>query len=403
MNTMQNPGQFRGSVTSLWIPLAVVALLLPLAGLLGCSDNRISLQQFMQAQQTPHVSTAPPTTQPAQTMGDHYMGPYRVGPGDVLGIRLTGVEQTGVVVPIPVRVDREGNIDLPIVGRVHVEGMEFQDVEKAIQNAYVPSVYRQAAINVELVKPEAVTVLVTGAVSQPGLVQLPRTQRNLLYAITGAGGASNVASGEVLLRRLRSPDQQMTFNLFQPDQLQQTLTMEPLQNGDVVIVQAAQPNAIFVGGLVMAPHVQMNPPGTEMNVLQVIAAAGGIRTDVTPKDMTLIRRMPDGTDKHVKLDVERIQKGKDPNITLAPGDILWVPETALTRAEEWFNKNIFLRAGATAVVTYNVTGLDFLNNNAKRASVGTNNSSIDNTFNPFGTLIRQNQLQNIQSNLPAPQ
>lgn len=385
---------------------------------LGCSDNRIPLKQFLQQaprQSAPagvagaSASTQPAATQPAALAvepakappADQFMAPYRIGPGDVLAVTLTGIEQTGVVAPIQARIDRDGNMDLPIVSQIHVAGLELQDVEKVVQKAYVPSVYRQASVHVELLKPEMVTVLVTGAVTTPGLVQLPRTQRNLLYAIAGAGGASNVASGEVALRRLRSPDQAATYNLLQPEQLQQALTMESLQNGDIVIVKAAQPNSIFIGGLVMAPHVQINPPGTQMNVLQAIASAGGLRTDVTPTEMTLIRHTPDGKDIHVKLDVDRIQKGKDPNIDMAPGDILWVPDTLLTRSEDWVNKNIYFRGGFNVVGTYSVNGLSYMNDTASRAAGGGNNN-VQNTVDPLGFLTRQSTT-NAQSNLPAPQ
>jgi polysaccharide export outer membrane protein len=413
MSTTRN---LQGPPHRMW--LAQVTLLLviiaPTFLASGCSDHRVSLKQFLSAQDQalPACAAAAPATQPAagEAAGpvalrpsDQVMGPYRVGPGDILAVTLSGVEQTPGVATLQARVDREGNIDLPFAGKVLVDGLELQDVEKAVQSAYVPAVYRQVSVHVDLTRPETVTVLVTGAVTSPGLVQLPRTQRNLLYAIAGAGGASNIASGEVTLRRMRDPDQTVTFNLLQPRQLQQALAMEPLQNGDIVSVQAAPPNSIFIGGLVMAPHVQVNPPGTQMNVLQAIASAGGLRTDVTPTELTLIRRMPDGKDIQVKLDVERIQKGKDPNINLAPGDILWAPDTLLTRAENWINQNIFIRGGFTAVATYNVTGLDFMNNNAKQSALGINNANLENSFDPFGFLVRQQQLGNIQNQLPAPQ
>jgi protein involved in polysaccharide export with SLBB domain len=391
-------------------------LALGLAGLVlwtlpGCSENRISLEQFLRDHpqatgpaRTGTATTRPVATQPAagpSIAADQYWTPYRVGPGDVLALILTGIEQTGVIAPIQARVDREGNIDLPLAGPVHVEALELQDVEKAVQKAYVPSVYRQLSVHVELAKPEMVTVLVTGAVSTPGLVQLPRTQRNLLYAIAGAGGVSNLASGEVTLRRLRDP-QETRFSLLEPEQLQQALTMDPLQNGDAVLVQAAQPNAVFIGGLVMAPHVQVNPPGTQMNVLQAIASAGGLRSDLTPLEMTLIRRTPDGKDVHVKLDVDRIQKGKDPNFNLAPGDILWVPETLLTRAEDWANKNLYFRGGFNVVGTYSVNGVGYMNDQAKQAAIG-NTNNVQNTVDPLGFLTRQQQLTNITNQLPAPQ
>lgn len=398
-----------------------MALLSAFAGLAGCSDNRVSLRTFMSmqkqgpqapasqaaaepvSQESAGIPAAPaPETQPAGETADHLWSPYKVGPGDVLGITMTGVGEGGTVAPILARVHRDGDIDLPLAGKIHVAGLELQDVEDAIQNAYVPRVYQQASIHVELTKPEVASVLVTGAVVQPGLVQLPRTQRNLLFAIAGAGGISNLASGEVVLRRLREPGE-VKFNLLKPEQLQQALTMGPLQNGDTVVVQAATPNVIFIGGLVLAPHVQVNPPGTTMNVLQALASAGGLRTDVTPTEITLIRRMPDGKDVHVKLNVDRIQRGSDPNINLAPGDILWVPDTLLTAAENWVNQNVFFKAGFNVVGTYSFNGLDFMNNNAKQAALGTfNNNNIQNTVDPLGFLSRQQQLNNIQNQLPSP-
>lgn len=388
------------SATCLVVALGMLALL-------GCSDHRVSLHQFLDATQPPAANSPQPglpasadtqaASQPAAPLtalpesaqtsqpSDRFMGPYRIGPGDLLTIHITAPEQPNPIQPVFVRVDRDGFIDLP--GRVQVAGLEFQDAEKAIQAALVPTQYRQAAVNVELVKAETATVMVSGAVTQPGLVQLPRTQRNLLYAIAGAGGISYTASGEVTLRRLRNPGQTMTFNLLLPDQLQQALVAEPLQNGDVVLVQAAQPNTIFVGGLVMLPHAQVNPPGTTMNVLQALASAGGLRTDVSPTELTLIRRMPDGKDIHAKLDVQRIQQGLDPNLTLAPGDIVWVPDTALTRVQDWVNKNIFFRAGFNVVGTYSAEGVDYLNSNARQAAQGTNNN-VQNTVDPLGFLTK---------------
>ena len=129
----------------------------------------------------------------------------------------------------------------------------------------------------------------------------------------------------------------------------------------MVAVEAANPNTVFVGGLVMAPSPQAYPPGTQVSVLQALAAAGGLRTDVIPREATLIRHMPNGKDVHVKLDLNRLGTGKDPNIQLAAGDILWVPHTIETRVQEWISRNIYFRAGADVRATYNVIGTkDFL-------------------------------------------
>ena len=87
--------------------------------------------------------------------------------------------------------------------------------------------------------------------------------------------------------------------------------------------------------------------------LTSIAAAAGLRTDVFPDEAVLVRHLDNGTDVRVCLDISRITDGADPNIQLTAGDILWVPHTAETRVQEWINRNIYFRAGASAGLSYN--------------------------------------------------
>lgn len=370
---------------------------------LGCSDHRISQEEFMALQQECRVvcTTTRPADQTAKERAiiNRTLGPYRVGVSDVLAITLiTALDQTTLSPPILVRVDREGNIMLPLVGTIKVGGMELTDVETVIRKAYVPKIYRDVAIYVDVPRPEATNVLVAGAVTSPGLVPLRRTERNLLYALVGAGGVTNMASGKVTLRRIRSPGDEITLCLSEPEDMRKALALPPLENGDMVTVHAAMPNMIFVGGLVMAPQAQAYPPGAQVTVLQALAASGGLRTDLlTVREGTLIRHMPDGTDVHVKLDLDRIQKGKDPNLTLAAGDILWVSHTPATFAEDWFNQHVYIRGGTS--FSYNQFGdHNYLhgrtwNNNQG----GFSNADYQNQYDPFGFLNRNNALQNLVS------
>ncbi len=375
----------------------------------GCEDNRISLNQFLELQQkmrqvgsTTQPSSTQPSTQPSASQPvasesvDRHLGPYRVGPGDVLTLTLTTSAQPALTPPVQVRVDRMGEIELPLVGKIKLAGLELEDVERVVQQAHVPKIYKDLVVHAELFAPDNTNVLVTGAVTNPGLVQLKRTQRNLLFAIVGAGGVSNMASGSVTLRRIRRPNESVTLDLLDPDQLKTALALAPLEHGDMVTVQAAVPNTIFVGGLVTAPRPQTYPPGVRMTILQAIAASGGLRTDVTPTEATLIRRMPDGRDVHVKLELDRLVKGKDPNIDLAAGDILWVPETFATKVQDWVNKNIFFRAGfvATANVSYDASALEYMNTNAKMAQQGYS-GNLQDQFDPFGFITRSNLMQSI--------
>ncbi|MEK6797672.1 MAG: polysaccharide biosynthesis/export family protein [Planctomycetota bacterium] len=374
------------------IAVAVVAALV----LTGCkADHRISLDEFRQMRQT---TTAASGDQPAGSPADvdRQLGPYKIGPGDVLEVTLTGPQ--GALLPATaVRVDRNGSIDLPIIGAVDLDGLELEDAEDRIRAAYVPRVYGEAVCHVALKEPDATFVLVVGAVTQPGLAQLKRNERNMLYAIVAAGGVSEAASGNATLRRVRTPDESATFDLTDPRGLQSALSISPLQDGDILTVEAATPNTLFVGGLVRRASPQVYPSGTKVTVLQALAAAQGLRTDVTPRQGTLIHRLPDGGEVQVRLDLDKIACGEEENVALAAGDILWVPDTFETRVQDFINRNIFLRAGVS--VNYNVSGVEFMNRNSQQN--GTSRGGQQDSFDPLGFLSRGSALQDLVSR-PGP-
>jgi len=360
----------------------------------GCQqpDNRISLQEFLQKEEASKAASAAQVIQASPAVEQQF-GPYKVGPGDVLQMVLsTGQQLPGP--PTLLRVDREGKIKLPVVGPVQVGGKELEDVENAIRAAYVPGVFAEAVVHVDIAAPQTTKVVVRGAVTLPGLVQLRRTERNILHAIIGAGGLSQVAGGKATLRRMRNPGETFTYDLTDPVQVNEALALAPLDNGDIITVHSAQLNNVYIGGLVNRPAPLVLPPGVELTALQAFAGASGLRTDVTPKDGTLIRRMPDGSDVHVKLDLNRMSRGEDPNIVLAAGDILWVPDTLETKVQEWINRNIFMRAGVS--VTYSVTGIEFLNRRELQGS-GVSGNNQETNFDPLGFLNRNQALNDLGS------
>jgi len=379
-----------------WIN-GIAGLVFILSFLCGCEDNRVDQAEFLAMQEK--ICTVP-TTQPvvaqvSDVVVNQSLSEYKIGPGDVLAVTINGTAQVEAAPPQQVRVNRKGEIQLPIVGKIAVSGLELEDAEAAIQQAYIPKVYRQATVHIEIAKPLTTNVLVTGAVTQPGLVPLFYNQRNLLYAIVGAGGINERASRQVILRRIRSPKEAIKVDLSNAEGMRQALALAPLQTGDIVEVQAAAPNTVFVGGLVRNPYPQVYPPGTQITVLQALAASGGLRTDLTPREATLIRRMQDGKEVQVKLNLDRIAVGKDPNLVLAAGDILWVPYSVETRVQEWINQNLYLRGGAS--FSYSQTG-DHNYLHGKSFNAGqTTGGNLQDTYDPFGFLNQNSSLNQLIS------
>ena len=315
----------------------------------GCAhDPRININEFVRIQQSEEQeATTQPTTDLAAVWTQHGFIPYRIGPGDELSVILIGLRDSTEQTIIPARVNRDGQMSLPMVGDVKVGDLEIEDVERAIHNAYVPAQVRSLSVHIQLVAFDTTNVLVVGAVSAPGITALRRTERDLLHAVANAHGFSPDASGRVTLQRVRQTAQVMTLDLLDPNDLSTIWTLPPLESGDILTVESAPPNTVFVGGLVNLPGPKNFPPGSEVNLLQALAASGGVREDVSPSEGTLIRRMSDGRDVQVKLDLNRLRRGEDPNIVLAAGDIFWVPETVGTKVMDFVNRNIYLRAGVS--------------------------------------------------------
>lgn len=369
------------------------AMLCGLALSAGCSDNRMSVAEF-KAVEAQYLADKAAVPVPPASAVDGKLGPYKVGTGDVLEVALTGSDPTSTPPAFKARVDRDGNITLPLVGNIKVGGKDLVDAEAAVHKAYVPEIYRDVAVHVALADEADVNVLVFGAVTTPGLVPLKRSQRDLLHAIVLAGGVSEASSGKAVLRRLQTPEEKSEFELTDPQGIRRALALAPLEDGDVIEVPPATPNRVYVGGLVNWPRPQEIPPRGEVTIMQVIAAAGGLRTDMTPHDATLTRRMPDGKDLQVRLDLNKIQSGEEENLVLAAGDILWVPFTPEMRAQDFVNRNFFMRAGIS--VNYNVSGIEFLNRQDQQAG-GLSNNNLQDQYDPFGFLTQNQGINNLVS------
>jgi len=374
----------------------------------GCApaDHRISLAAFLACERAFDSGPGPASRPADETDSLHrrlqaQLSPYTPGPGDLLTVALVTLDLAAPSPSVQVRVDEQGNVKLPIIGSINVGGKPLEEIETLIRHAYMQGIYRDVTITVAVSEPATTAVMVRGAVTQPGMVALPRNRRNVLFAIVRAGGVSEMASGLVVLHRIRQGGESHTLNLYNVEDIRTALLLDPLEEGDVITVKPAAPNTVFVGGLVNNPHPQVYPLGAEITVLQAIAGANGLRTDVTPREGTLIRRAADGQEIHVRLDLDRITRGIDPNIALAAGDILWIPETAETRVQDWINRNIFLRAGlsATAGVNYTGSGVEFLNENARQVHTSGNSvNTLQDRFDPFGFLMQNMAIQRTPAN-----
>jgi len=106
------------------------------------------------------------------------------------------------------RVDAKGNINLPLVGEVHVVGLTVSDAQKAVENAYRDGRYLrnpQVTINIESYASREVSI--QGQIRSPGRFPLPiETNMTVLELVTKAGGFTDTAKGTAVNITRVTPD-----------------------------------------------------------------------------------------------------------------------------------------------------------------------------------------------------
>jgi protein involved in polysaccharide export with SLBB domain len=81
---------------------------------------------------------------------------------------------------------------------------------------------------------------------------------------------------------------------------------------------------VYVLGQVARPGAY--PFSDDMSIVNAIASAGGFTRQAAP-NRTNVTRVIAGSETHTTVRVDDIGKGQEKNVSLAPGDIIFVPES----------------------------------------------------------------------------
>jgi polysaccharide export outer membrane protein len=272
-------------------------------------------------------------------------------PGDVLDVTIASGAETTPPQPVPIRVDDQGNVELPLVGSVTVGGLSLTDAEGAIQQAGIEKrIYRRPQVTVLMRERRTIQVRVIGAVTKPGIYELPAAGSDLLAAIVAAGGLTDEAGTQVEVRHpngLQAAKTAQSSGVMlasfedgeRPQRtvridLQETGRRSPaeleVEDGSVVMVMPKTMKSISVIGLVRRPGNYELPKDEPLRVLDALALAGDRTLSIANK-IHVIRQVPD-RDQPVVIGVS-IRKAKASsaeNLVLAPGDVISVEETPVT-------------------------------------------------------------------------
>ena len=278
---------------------------------------------------------AAPATSDQQAKCDNQIrSTYLLGPDDQL--EISGPELTDATNK-PVRINGEGNVQVPLAGSVHVAGLTVQQTEQELDKTLSKYIRNpQVVVNVVEVRSQPVSVL--GAVNSPGVHQV-QGHKTVLEMLAAAGGIRQDAGYSIRVTRqvewgcIPLPGAQFDatgkYSVAEVN-LQKIMNAKtPEENiqifpHDVISVPKAE--MVYVigevhrsGGFVLGEH-------KSISVLQALSLAEGLNTGADPRHAKILRLKPEADQREeLKVDVKDALNGKKPDFPLQGEDILFIP------------------------------------------------------------------------------
>lgn len=288
----------------------------------------------------------------AATCSSDVRSTYLLGPDDELTISAPELD---VPPGKTFRVDGDGDVQVPLTGRVHVAGLTVQQSEQEI-NKRLSQYIRdpQVAVDVKELRSQPASVL--GAVNAPGIHQV-QGHKTLMEMISMAGGIRADAGYSIRITRQKewgclplpnaTVDPSGRFSVAQVNLQSIMEAKTPEQNiqilpHDVITIPKAE--LVYVtgevkksGGFVLGEH-------QTMSVLQAISLAEGLDRTADRKHAKILRVEP-GADqrKEIDVDLKRVYENKSGDVPMQANDILFIPSST--------GKKVALRALEAVVQT----------------------------------------------------
>jgi polysaccharide export outer membrane protein len=265
-------------------------------------------------------------------------------PGDILVIHLFDQPDYNPTV----RVANDGSVQLPLIGRVELNGLTISQSETLIAHRLESAgMYVNPQITIQYTEGPNAVVTVIGETH--GVVPVAGSRR-LLDVISAAGGLPPTASHVITINRPGAA-QPIVVDLGS-DPLQSDLANIPVFPGDTIVV--GRVGVVYVLGEFKTAGAVPLTPYTQLTLTQAASLAGGVNFAGKLTDLHLIRTVGDHRTV-VKLDVGAIFEGKAPDPILQPNDILYLPSSALKIAIQQGGLGAILSAASLAVTAIAVT------------------------------------------------
>ena len=277
--------------------------------------------------------------QPAETATLPDSG-YVLGPDDQIVMHAM---ESPEISDKPILIGTNGNITLPLVGRVKAGGLTVEQLETEL-NTRLKKYVKDPQISVTVVEFRSQPVSVFGAVTKPGVIQL-RGRKTLYEVLSMAGGPNDEKAGSSLTVTRRRENGEIPLPGATVDPTGQFSTAElnvaeilegknPAANieikpNDTISVSEANSNMIYVVGDVEHGGGFTLGGRQKLSVLRALSLAGGLGRTAKPQKALIIRGSPgEAKPQEIAVNIKQIFAGKAEDIVLLPQDVLVVPTSS---------------------------------------------------------------------------
>jgi polysaccharide export outer membrane protein len=305
---------------------------------------------------TPDSQNPQAPTVPRELPQDSIRPNYVLGPNDQVLVRAANVEEINEK---PFRIDAEGNVNLPLLGRIRAGGLTVQELEADLTRRLREYV-REPQVIITVVQFRSEPVFFVGAFKSPGIYPL-QGRRTLVEMLTALGGLQPNASRHIKITRraeygaiplpnaIEDPEKKISTVEISMGSLRENVNPAEdilLQPYDVISVERAELVYIIgevgkVGGIELGER-------DSITVVQALAQSSGFSRDANRGRVRILRPV-ENTNRRAEIDinVNRILEGKDNDFPLLPNDLLYVSRS--------YSRQIWTTIGQLAISTLPVT------------------------------------------------
>ncbi len=297
------------------------------------------------AQQSAQPAANPdqqPAAQPAQTPSaqqlpqDTIRPNYVLGPNDQIQIRAPEAEE---IDQKPVRIDGDGNINLPLVGRIHAAGMTIQELEVDLVRR-LREYIREPQVFITPIQFRSSPIYFVGFFARPGIYPL-QGQRTLTEMLSAVGGLLPNASRHITITRheeygpiplpnaVVDPEKKISTVEISLGTLRENINPAEnilLQPYDVVSV--ARSELVYMSGeVVKVGGIELGERDS-ISILQALSQSGGLGRDAKGDKVRILRPI-EGTNRRYKIEIDAkaLFDGKGLDVPLLPNDIVYIPRS----------------------------------------------------------------------------